>query len=168
VTATSSSLNASSGTPISCRSGRDPRTSARWTAPTPTRPFPYVTRRLNGVEHDLLSDAATTVRGHFEGLQSALETLAIEDDDAQYHATRLADLLFDVASATLLLAEGQSEIEAGDARKALVARRFVATRPEDDEAYGVTAGTALGDECFDVLARYGRIAPEALVTALEA
>jgi len=131
--------------------------------------LPYVTRRLDGVEHDLLSDAAETVRGRFEELQSALGTLAMEDDDyAQYHAKRLADLLFDVVSATLLLVEGQSEIEAGDARKALVARRFVATRFEDDEAYGVTAGTAPGNEFFDVLARYGSVAPEELAATLEA
>jgi len=123
--------------------------------------LPFVRERLDSVTHPLLGDSAALVEERFEELQTALVTLATRDEGyAQYHAKRLADLIYDVVAGTVLLEEAQWAIdERGDARKALVAGWFVDSRFGDDEAYGITDGSQLGDEYFDVVARYGSIAP---------
>jgi len=133
-------------------------------AEVPEALLPFVRRRLDTVEHDLLADAAETVEAEFENLKSALGRLATADTDtAQYHAKRLADHIYDVVAATLLCVEGQRQIETDDdARKALVARRFVATRFDDEGATAIGADATLGDDFFDVLARYGSIDPTTL------
>jgi len=120
---------------------------------------------LLGVEHPFVAAVADDVEGRFVELQEALMTLATEDDDyAQYHAKRLADLLFDVVAAAVLVHEAQWAIdEAGDGRKALVAESFVRSRFGQDEAYGVTSGDRSGMERFDAIARYARVDPESLV-----
>jgi len=125
--------------------------------------IPFVNERLDGVDHPLLDPRVETVRERFRELQSALGTLAtVETDAAQYHAKRLADLIYDVVTATLLLSEAQTRLdEADDARKALVARWFVETRFVDDAAYGITDGARPADACFDPVARYGEIDPDA-------
>ncbi|WP_254837604.1 acyl-CoA dehydrogenase family protein [Natronomonas marina] len=129
--------------------------------------IPYVQERLDGVEHPLLEELADTVEDEFLELQNALATLATEDGDyAQYHAKRLADLIFDVVTAALLLDEAQTAVdEDGDGRKALVARRFVETRFEEGEAYGVTSGDrlAMEDDAFAAIAHYAGVEPASLV-----
>ena len=127
--------------------------------------FPLVNDHLDGVAHPFLDPLATTVESAFHDLQTALATLAAEDADyAQYHAKRLADLIFDVVAGAVLLAEAQREIaDEGNARKALVAERFVTDRFEAEDAYGITSGVTPGDEHFDAIARYGGVDPDALV-----
>ena len=131
--------------------------------------LPYV-RDLLDVEHPFVESVAGTVEGRFLELQEALMTLATEDEEyAQYHAKRLADLLFDVVAAAVLVSEAQWAIdEDGDGRKALVADSFVRSRFGDDEAYGVTSGDRSGMERFDAIARYARVDPESLVEAAPA
>ncbi|PSP78267.1 acyl-CoA dehydrogenase [Halobacteriales archaeon QS_4_69_225] len=134
--------------------------------------LPYVDERLEAVEHPFLEEPAATAEDRFHELQGALATLAAEGDDyAQYHAKRLADLVFDVVTAALLLAEAQTALDRDDdGRKALVARRFVETRFGDDEAYGVTSGErfAMEDDVFAAVAHYARVDPESLVEAVPA
>lgn len=134
--------------------------------------LPYVQEKLDAAEHPVLDDVASETESAFLELQNALVTLASEDGEyAQYHAKRLTDLIFDVVTAALLLEEAQWSIdEENDARKALVAQRFVETRFGDDEAYGVTSGSrfAMKDETFDVISRYASIEPDALVEAAPA
>ena len=127
--------------------------------------FDLVNGRLDGVDHPALESIVDTVESAFHDLQTALATLAGEDADyAQYHAKRLADLIFDVVTAAVLLEEAQSQLdEAEDARKALVAEWFVRDRFEGEAAYGITSGETPGDEQFDAIARYGSVAPETLV-----
>ncbi|MEF8840477.1 MAG: acyl-CoA dehydrogenase family protein [Haloarculaceae archaeon] len=128
--------------------------------------IPYVEDLLD-VEHPFVEEVAADVKGRFVGLQEALMTLATEDEDyAQYHAKRLADLLFDVVTAAVLVSEAQWAIdEDGDGRKALVAESFVRSRFGEDEAYGVTSGDRSGMERFDAVARYASVDPETLVEA---
>ena len=134
--------------------------------------LPYVQERLDAVEHPLLERLADTVEDEFRGLQNALATLATEDGDyAQYHAKRLADLIFDVVTAALLLAEAQTAIDRDDdGRKALVARRFVRTRFDEGAAYGVTSGErfAMEDDVFAAIAHYADVEPASLVEAAPA
>ena len=134
--------------------------------------LPYVQERLDAVEHPLLERLADTVEDESRGLQNALATLATEDGDyAQYHAKRLADLIFDVVTAALLLAEARTAIDRDDdGRKALVARRFVRTRFDEGAAYGVTSGerSAMEDDVFAAIAHYADVEPASLVEAAPA
>ncbi|MFW5963342.1 MAG: acyl-CoA dehydrogenase family protein [Natronomonas sp.] len=134
--------------------------------------LPYVQEKLDGVEHPLLEELADEVEAEFLDLQNALATMATEDGDyAQYHAKRLADFIFDVVSAALLLEEAQWQIdEEENGRKALVAQRFVETRFGDDEAYGVASGDrfAMDEENFAAVAHYAAVEPESLVEAAPA
>jgi acyl-CoA dehydrogenase len=131
--------------------------------------IPHV-RDLLDVEHPFVGSVAADVEERFAELQEALMTLATEDEDyAQYHAKRLADLLFDVVTAAVLVSEAEWAIEAeGDGRKALVAEAFVRSRFGDDTAYGVTSGDRSGMERFDAVARYASVDPESLVEAAPA
>ncbi|MFC7226753.1 acyl-CoA dehydrogenase family protein [Salinirubellus salinus] len=128
--------------------------------------IPWVSDLLE-VEHPYLQSVAADVQDRFTQLQEALLTLATEDEDyAQYHAKRLADLLFDVVSAAVLVDEAQDALDAADdARKAVVARSFVDSRFGDDYAYGVKSGDRSGMEEFDVVARYARKDPADLDVA---
>ena len=134
--------------------------------------LPYVREKLDGIERPSLEGPADEVESRFTELQTALGTLATEDGDyAQYHAKRLADLVFDVVTAALLLEEAQRAIdEAGDARKALVATRFVDTRFGDTEAYGIASGErfAMDDAVFESIVKYASTEPETLLDAAPA
>ena len=127
--------------------------------------FSLVGDYLDTVAHPHLRPLAATVESAFHDLQTALATLAGEDADyAQYHAKRLADLIFDVVAGAVLLTEAQQHIDdRADARKALVAEWFVRDRFEDSDAYGITSGETPGDDHFDAIARYGTVQPETLV-----
>jgi acyl-CoA dehydrogenase len=126
--------------------------------------IPHV-RELLDVEHPFVASVAEAVEKRFVELQEALTTLATEDEEyAQYHAKRLADLLFDVVTASVLVHEAQWAVdEDGDGRKALVAETFVRSRFGEREAYGVTSGDRTGMERFDAIARYASVDPASLV-----
>ena len=128
--------------------------------------FPLVNDHLDTVTQPFLDPLADTVESAFHDLQTALATLAGEDDDyAQYHAKRLSDLIFDVVAGAVLLAEAQQQLDdAEDARKALVAEWFVRDQFDEEDAYGITSGETPGDEEFDAIARYGTVAPETLLS----
>jgi acyl-CoA dehydrogenase len=138
--------------------------------------FPLVRRRIETAD-ERLSHLTEIVESAFVDLQTALATLASEDEAyAQYHAKRLADDIYDVVTASVLLTEASRAIRgedgsvegdsasAPDGRKTLVATQFVKTRFGSGNG-GVTSGSQLGDEFFDVLARYGGIDPETAVEA---
>jgi acyl-CoA dehydrogenase len=131
--------------------------------------IPHVEDLLD-VEHPFVGAVAEDVEERFLELQEALVTLATEDEDyAQYHAKRLADLLFDVVTGAVLASEAEWAIEErGDGRKALVAEQFVRSRFGDDTAYGVTGGDRTGMERFDAIARYANVEPGTLVGAAPA
>jgi acyl-CoA dehydrogenase len=132
--------------------------------------FGLVNGYLEDVEHPALQAHADTVESACQDLQTALATLAGEDADyAQYHAKRLADLIFDVVTTAVLLSEAQHQItDEGNGRKALVAEWFVSDTFEDSGAYGITSGETLGDEYFDAIARYGSVPPETLAETVSA
>jgi acyl-CoA dehydrogenase len=132
--------------------------------------LPYVQEKLDAVEHPHLEPLAEEVEAAFGDLQRGLGALAAEDGDyAQYQAKKLADLIFDVVTGALLLADAQAAIDDGEGRMALVAEGFVNTRFRD-ESRVVDSGErfAMTDEVFDAVSRYGSVEPESLVDAPEA
>ncbi|WP_306054523.1 acyl-CoA dehydrogenase family protein [Natronococcus wangiae] len=119
--------------------------------------------RLEAVSHPALADTTGTVESEYRDLMTALATLAGEDAAyAQLSAKRLAHYVFDVFTAALLLEEAQSELEDGNGRTALVARRFVSNELERPEARGITSGDRFALEAFDPIVRHAPVDPERL------
>jgi acyl-CoA dehydrogenase len=122
-----------------------------------------IEERLEAVSHPALAEPAETVGNEHHELLNALATLAGEDGEyAQLSAKRLAHYVFDVFTAALLLERAQSEIDDGDGRTALVARRFVATELERPEGRGIADGERFALETFDPIVRYAPVDPERL------
>ncbi|WP_327052021.1 acyl-CoA dehydrogenase family protein [Halomicrococcus gelatinilyticus] len=125
---------------------------------------PLVQRTLDAADHPALASLAETVTGEFERLQEAVLSLATESAAyAQHEAKRLADYVFDVVTASLLLASAQRELDANDdARKAVVAEWFVRETLETRDARGITDGNALSMDHFDAVVRHAPLDPAAL------
>ena len=129
--------------------------------------IPFVTELL-AVDDDRLSVLADEVRESFERLQASLGALAAEDAEyAQYHAKELANLIYDVVTAALLLSRADDALAGNDGsdpdgRLALVAEVFVEDHLRDDPSRGITSGATICDEYFDALAQYASVDPEAL------
>ncbi|MFP9193753.1 acyl-CoA dehydrogenase family protein [Natrialbaceae archaeon A-CW1-1] len=144
--------------------------------------------RLESVTHPGLSESVDVVEAEFHELGEALATLATEDGEyAQLQAKELVHYVFDVFTAALLLAEAQRALDSGsagsadsadkdgnddgsnsdsepngDARIALVARRFVDRHFDDRPARGITSGDRFSLEHFDAIVRYESVDPSVL------
>ncbi|WP_254521602.1 acyl-CoA dehydrogenase family protein [Natrinema caseinilyticum] len=128
-----------------------------------------IEERLEAVTHPALADAADTVAAEYEELTAALVALADADPDyAQLSAKRLAHYVFEVFTAALLLEEAQSDLEDGDGRTALVARRFVTTELETREARGITGGDRAALEAFEPIVHHVPVDPETVADAVTA
>ncbi len=125
--------------------------------------LPLISDYLDEVQHPRLEALAEMVRGHYETLQEALLTLATEDDEyAQHEAKELADLVFDVVTASTLLAKGQRRLDdAGDAREAHVAEWFIIDDLASPQDRGIMDGETLPIDHFDALVRYAPLDPSA-------
>jgi acyl-CoA dehydrogenase len=117
-------------------------------------------------DHAPLSDDVAAVRDSLSGLEDALATLGTADTDfAELQAKELADYVFDVYAASLLLAEAARDLADGDGRKALVARRWIDRTLRNRPARGITGDDRLPLEQFDAIVRYGSAGVDALVDA---
>jgi acyl-CoA dehydrogenase len=123
--------------------------------------IPLVSGYLDEVKDSALQDLAGTVRERFETLQEALVTLATEDEEyAQHEAKALADLIFDVVTAAILLAKAQRQLDAeDDARQAAIADWFVRETLADRDGRGILDGETPPIDYFDAIVRYDRLEP---------
>ncbi|WP_227356722.1 acyl-CoA dehydrogenase family protein [Haladaptatus salinisoli] len=126
--------------------------------------LPLVEGFLADAEHPYLEPLAETVSEEFASLQEATLALAAGDDDyAQHEAKRLADYVFDVVTASLLLSNAQRELdEDDDARKAVVAERFVRHMLTTPSARGIADRDAPALEHFDAVVRHAPLDPAML------
>ncbi|WP_436346453.1 acyl-CoA dehydrogenase family protein [Natronorubrum sp. FCH18a] len=125
--------------------------------------FEAIENRLESVSHPALSETAETIESEYHDLAGALAMLAGEDGEyAQLSAKRLAHYVFDVFTAALLLEEAQTELDEGDGRVALVARRFVANELETADARGISSGDRFALEAFEPIVRNASVDPETL------
>ncbi|KAB1191138.1 MULTISPECIES: acyl-CoA dehydrogenase family protein [Haloferax] len=127
------------------------------------RLFPYIDSLLSSVEHPLFDDLVDAVTDELESLKRALATLAEADDEyAQHEAKRLADYVFDVVTASLLLSNARRELDASnDARKAVVAQWFVEQTLGDSRGRSITDGEALPLQYFDAVVRHASLDADA-------
>ena len=128
--------------------------------------FAAIEERLEAVSHPALEETVEAIESEYHDLAGALATLASEDGAyAQLSAKRLAHYVFDVFTAALLCAEGQADLEAGDGRTALVARRFVDEELREKNARGIESGDRFALEQFDAVVRYAPVDPASLEAA---
>ncbi|ELZ84714.1 acyl-CoA dehydrogenase 7 [Haloferax elongans ATCC BAA-1513] len=129
--------------------------------------LPYVESLLSSADHPVLDPLAASVSEEFESLQHALVSLANADDEyAQHEAKTLANYVFDVVTASLLVANAQRELDASnDARKAVVAEWFVEQTLLDAPGRGIADGDALPLAYFDAVVRHAPLSPDALAEA---
>ena len=112
---------------------------------------------------DPLADPLATCRKELTGLEDALATLATSDRAyAELQAKEVADYVFDVYTAALLLAEAARDVADGDGRKELVARWWIDEHLHEYEARGVPADRRLPHEHFDAVARHATVDPATL------
>lgn len=122
-----------------------------------------IDERLDAVTHPALEDLAEVIRTERDGLETAIATIGTADAEyAQFQAKELADYIFDVTTAAILLKQAQCQLDQNDARKALVARRFVASYVRERTGRGIINGSRLSNEAFDAIVRYARLDPERL------
>jgi acyl-CoA dehydrogenase len=109
--------------------------------------------------HEPLARAADAVAGTLKDAREAIAYLQGADDDIQLlHARRLANLLADLSEGAVLLDEAAWSLERdGDARKALVARRFARSHLETRPVRGIVDDNRTVLDFFDPLIRYGRV-----------
>ena len=118
--------------------------------------LPLVEGFLDEADHPYLQALASTVQTEYESLQAALLSLATEDDEyAQHEAKEVTEYIYDVVTASRLLAIAQEHIdENDDARKAVIAGLFISDAFATNEARGITNGDAAPMKYFDAIIRY--------------
>ncbi|WP_396613484.1 acyl-CoA dehydrogenase family protein (plasmid) [Haloferax sp. S1W] len=125
---------------------------------------PYVESLFSPVDHPALDHLVASISEAFQTLQQALVSLADSGDEyAQYEAKQVANYVFDVVTASLLVANAQRALNASnDARKAVVAAWFVQHTLLDAPARGIDDGEAPPLDYFDAVVRHASLAPESL------
>ena len=126
----------------------------------------HVETLLESVEDPHLERLAGVVREELGELSQALATLADASTEyAQHEAKQLADYVFDVVTASLLVSNAQRELDASnDARKVVVATWFVEQTLLDAPGRGITDGEALPLEHFDAVVRHASLDSEVVRT----
>jgi acyl-CoA dehydrogenase len=123
--------------------------------------------RLDAVDAPELAESISTVESELQGLKDAFDSVATaETDTAQFEAKELADYVFDVTAAVLLLERAQWRLETDDdSREALVARWFIQTELETPDSRGITGEERLTRRSFDAIVRFAKVSPEQAVSA---
>ncbi|MFC6953574.1 acyl-CoA dehydrogenase family protein [Halorubellus litoreus] len=124
---------------------------------------------LDTATHDALADATAVVEAEYAELGGALAHLGTLDGEAaQLKAKDLADYVFDVYTASLLCEMAQRDLEDGDGRLALVARRFVDTHLDAASGRGITDDDRFSLEHFDAVVKHATVDPERVTPAAPA
>jgi alkylation response protein AidB-like acyl-CoA dehydrogenase len=102
------------------------------------------------------------VRAGLEECRRAVAYVRDHPDEAPYHGRRLLELMADVLSAALLVEEASADVAGGDARKAIVANRFIAHRLAPPTRRGLAPVDDPGQRHFDAMIGYQEVPPAAL------
>jgi len=130
--------------------------------------FARIERALEvGGGHKALAPALDTVASALADARRAVAYLAgAPDDIALLQSRRLAELLADTTEGALLVEEGaRSLTDRGDARKAVVARRFAQRRLATPTARGILDPDRSALDLFEPIVRYGPIDPADLAAS---
>jgi alkylation response protein AidB-like acyl-CoA dehydrogenase len=100
---------------------------------------------------EVLGNAAAAVAAALEDCRQAIAYIRDRPDDASCHGRRLLDLMADTLSAAFLLEEAAADAVGCDARKALVADRFIAQRLILPARRGLASLDDLAQRHFDAI-----------------
>jgi acyl-CoA dehydrogenase len=119
--------------------------------------FESFTQRIEAivvVAPENLAGAAAAIRAALADCRQAVAHIRDHPDDASCHGRRLLDLMADALCAALLLEEAVADFAGGDARKAVVADRFIARRLQPPVRRGLAPIDDPGQRHFDAIIRY--------------
>ncbi len=105
-----------------------------------------------------LGDTVGEFRAAFADCRAAVARIRNDPRNAPRHGRRLLDLMADTLCAALLLEEAGADLDRGDARKALVARRFVAQRLGSAAPRGLAPADDPAQRHFDAVIGYEEVA----------
>jgi len=116
---------------------------------------------------DVLTGVAEAVAATLKDARRAVDHLVTAPDDIQLlHARRLAYLFADLMEGALLMDEAAWSLDRdGDARKAVVARRFARQHLETRPVRGILDDDRTPLDLFEPVVRYGRIEASEAVAA---
>jgi acyl-CoA dehydrogenase len=112
---------------------------------------------------DNLAGGAGAIRAALGDCHQAVAHIRDHPDDASCHGRRLLDLMADTLSAALLLEEAVADFAGGDARKAVVADRFIARRLQPPARRGLAPIDDPAQRLFDAITRYQDVPITALM-----
>jgi len=150
------------------RSGKAPRTSAASTSAARCEPRTRTLRSSHAssgprwcCDGPALAPAVDAVAATLADAQEAIKYLLGADDRVQLlQARRFTHLLADLAEGALLLDEATFQLDRdGDARKAVVARRFATRRLVTPRVRGILDDDNTVVDLFDAIVRYGTVEP---------
>jgi acyl-CoA dehydrogenase len=123
--------------------------------------------RLGGVTDSALDECVSTIETELDDLEVAFDKIAsVDPETAQFEAKQLAEYIFDVTAAVLLLERAQWRLESHeDARETLVAEWFIRRELEENTSRGITDENRLSQPDFDAIVRFDEIAPAAVTPA---
>ena len=119
--------------------------------------FESFTERIEAIvvaAPDCLAGAAAAIRAALGDCRQAVVHIRDHHDEASSHGRRLLDLMADALCAALLLEEVVADFAGGDARKAVVAERFIARRLQPPARRGLAPADDPGQRHFDAIIRY--------------
>ncbi|HUZ09915.1 MAG TPA: acyl-CoA dehydrogenase family protein [Acidimicrobiales bacterium] len=114
--------------------------------------------------HRVLAGTVDRVAAALHDVRTALAHLeGVPEDLALLHGRRMTELLADLAEAGLLLNDAAWSLSRdGDARKAVVARRFGDRRLSDAPVRGILSDDRTVLDLFEPITRYGRVEADRL------
>jgi len=101
-----------------------------------------------------LASTASAMHAALDDCRQAVAYIRDHPDDASCHGRRLLDLMADTLSVALLLEESITDFARGDARKAVIADRFIARRLEPPARRGLAPIDDPAQRHFDAIIRY--------------
>lgn len=124
--------------------------------------FARIERALGGAEHPSLTATASQIGRSVDEVKDAIAWLDKAPQDVRLlQARRLSNYMADVAQAALLVEEAVWELaHKNSARKAIIARYFVATRLTERPMRGITSTDTTVLDYFEQIVRYQPIAPQ--------
>ena len=118
---------------------------------------------LDAVEHPYLLPLHDIVKTEFRDLQETFGQLALTDEDtAQYVAKDVAECIYEIHTASLLLKRAQEKLDEGDARKAVVANLFIVDELVADSSSQIQTDRTPAMDYFDAIVRYAPLDESAL------
>lgn len=117
---------------------------------------------------DTLDKPASAISVALGDCRQAIAYIRDHSDEASRHGRQLLDLMSDALSATLLLEEAATYIASGDARKTLVANRFIARRLMPPARRGLAPLDDLAERYFNAVIHDGHVPVGVLHSGLTA